>query len=60
MVWSVYYAIHIAQSDNNQVFPALLLAQVNAFEIKRHVTLKKVNDFICCYFERSSFISDAN
>lgn len=30
----------IAQSDNNQVFPTLLLAQVNAFEIKRHVTLK--------------------
>ena len=40
VVWSVYYAIHIAQSDNNQVFPALLLALVNAFEIKRHVTLK--------------------
>ena len=40
MVWSVYYAINIAQSDNNQVFPAFLLAQVNAFEIKRHVTLK--------------------
>lgn len=56
----MYYAIHIAQSDNNQVFPAFLLAQVNAFEIKRHVTLNKVNDFICCYFERSSFISDAN
>ena len=56
----MYYAIRVAQSDNNQVFPALFLAQVNAFEIKRHATLKKVNDFICCYFERSSFISDAN